>query len=70
MNRVFEIHRMRVETAQDATSVVGEVTGMTFGGTGYVSGCIDTLHLSKLFAHGRGYSSAADYNKATDSPWR
>lgn len=56
VRKIFEIHRVRVEETQDASSVVGRVTGMTLGGTGYVSGGVDMLHFSDLFANGRAYS--------------
>lgn len=56
MRKTFQVHRLRVEDTQEASSVVGRVTGMVLDGTGFVSGGIETLHSSNLFSNGRAYS--------------
>lgn len=54
--RLYEIHRVRVEDAQHAASVMGHVRGMMVDGTGYISGRTDTVHMANVFANGAAYS--------------
>jgi hypothetical protein len=54
--RLYEIHRLRVEDAQDASSVIGHIRGMMVEGTGFTSGRTGTLHFANLFANGNAYS--------------
>ncbi len=49
--RLYEIHRLRVEDTQDASSVTGHVRGMLVDGTGHISGRTDTLPTANLFAN-------------------
>lgn len=54
--RLYEIHRLRVEDAQHASSVTGHIRGMMVEGAGFISGRRDTLHTANLFANGAAYS--------------
>lgn len=51
----IEIHRITVEDNHASSSVQGQVSGVSYNGTGSVSGRTDTYHTSSVFANGRTY---------------